>query len=247
MKKMRYVSCLFLFWIGCISCVSAQENKAALPEGNSQFEAKKYAAAESNYRVASATNKKQESTAEYNLGTAIYKQNQAGEAKFKFLKAAEKATTKPEKHKAYHNLGNALMLEKKYDLAEQAYKNALRNNPSDEETRYNYALAKKKNKENPPPQDGGKKKDDKSKEKEKNQRPDDSKGDQEDQRKKPENNPKNSVGPEKQPDPQPRPSGQNKQRIDNLLDAVNNEEKKVQLKRKDKDAQASPERPEKDW
>ncbi|RXR24279.1 tetratricopeptide repeat protein [Flavobacterium stagni] len=247
MKKMKSVKRIFTVWIGCFAGVFAQENKSALPDGNAQFEAKKYAAAESNYRVASASNKKQESTAEYNLGTAIYKQNQAGEAKFKFLKAAETAQSKPERHKAYHNLGNALMLEKKYDLAEQAYKNALRNNPNDEETRYNYALAKKKNKENPPPHDGGKKKDEKSKEKEKNQRPDDNKGDQEDQRKKPENNPKNSGGPQKQPDPQPRPSGQNKQRIDNLLDAVNNEEKKVQLKRKDKDAQASPERPEKDW
>ena len=39
------------------------------------------------------------------------------------------------------------MLEKKYDLAADAYKNALRNNPKDEETRYNYALAKRKKKD----------------------------------------------------------------------------------------------------
>ena len=48
------------------------------------------------------------------------------------------------------------MLEKKYDLAADAYKNALRNNPKDEETRYNYALAKRKNKDNPPPKDNKK-------------------------------------------------------------------------------------------
>ena len=36
------------------------------------------------------------------------------------------------------------MLDKNYDAAAEAYKNALRNNPLDEETRYNYALAKKK-------------------------------------------------------------------------------------------------------
>ena len=76
---------------------------------------------------------------------------------------------------------------------------------------------------------------------------DQNKGDQEDQKKKPEDNPKNNGGSNKQPDPQPRPSGQNKQRIDNLLDAVNNEEKKVQLKRKDKNAQTAPGKPEKDW
>jgi cytochrome c-type biogenesis protein CcmH/NrfG len=51
------------------------------------------------------------------------------------------------------------MNEKDYTQAVEAYKNALRNDPSDEETRYNYALAKKMLKENPPKDD--KKKDDK--------------------------------------------------------------------------------------
>lgn len=247
MKKMKFANGITFILLLFFSGLFAQETATQLPEGNEAYKEKKYAKAEANYRVAASKNKKKSAVATYNLGTSIYKQKQPGEAKFKFVKAAETAKTKAEKHKAFHNLGNALMLEKKYDLAEQAYKSALRNNPHDEQTRYNYALAKKKNKENPPPQDGGKKKDDKSKQKEKNQRPDSNKGDQEDQKKKPENNPKNNGGPDKQPDPQPRPSGQNKQRIDNLLDAVNNEEKKVQLKRKDKDAQASPEKPEKDW
>jgi tetratricopeptide (TPR) repeat protein len=48
-------------------------------------------------------------------------------------------------------MGNALMELKQYDKAVEAYKNALRNNPSDEKTRYNYALAKEMLKNNPPP------------------------------------------------------------------------------------------------
>jgi len=247
MKKMKRVNTFWMLLVLFFSGLSAQERDKHLSEGNAAYSDKKYAKAEANFRVSVSKNGKNNARATYNLGTSIYKQNQPGEAKFKFVKAAKEAKSKSEKHKAYHNLGNALMLEKKYDLAEQAYKSALRNNPKDEQTRYNYALAKKKNKENPPPEDGGKKKDDKSKQKEKNQRPDQNKGDQEDQKKKPENNPKNNGGSNKQPDPQPRPSGQNKQRIDNLLDAVNNEEKKVQLKRKDKNAQTAPGKPEKDW
>jgi hypothetical protein len=48
------------------------------------------------------------------------------------------------------------MLDKNYEAAAEAYKNALRNNPNDEETRYNYALAKRKKKDNPPPKDNKK-------------------------------------------------------------------------------------------
>jgi tetratricopeptide (TPR) repeat protein len=53
-----------------------------------------------------------------------------------YNKALSKSKSHPEKHNAYHNLGNSLMLEKNYDEAVEAYKNALRNNPDDEETRY---------------------------------------------------------------------------------------------------------------
>src|SRR5690606_35405368 len=57
--------------------------------------------------------------------------------------AAELAEEKPLKHKAFHNKGNAFFQQKKYPEAIEAYKDALRNNPGDEETRYNLALAKK--------------------------------------------------------------------------------------------------------
>ncbi|MBC7642904.1 MAG: tetratricopeptide repeat protein, partial [Flavobacterium sp.] len=119
-----------------------------LPKANEDFATKNYVAAEAGYRTSSSDIEKK-SVANYNLGNAIYKQNFAGEAKFAFSKAAVAAKNHPEKHNAYHNLGNSLMLEKKYDLAVEVYKNALRNNPEDEETRYNFALAKKKDKENP--------------------------------------------------------------------------------------------------
>ena len=87
------------------------------------------------------------------LGNTIYTIKQPSEAKFAYAKAIEAATTRPEKHQAFHNLGNVFMKEKKYTEAVEAYKNALRNDPSDEETRYNYALAKKMLKDNPPPKD----------------------------------------------------------------------------------------------
>jgi tetratricopeptide (TPR) repeat protein len=138
----------------------AQEKDNYLPKANDEFVAKKYADAEANYRI-SISKAPTKAIASYNLGNSIYKQNQASEAKFAYLKAIENTKTRPEKHQAFHNLGNVFMKEKNYTQAVEAYKNALRNNPQDEETRYNYALAKKMLKENPPKDD--KKKDKKDK------------------------------------------------------------------------------------
>lgn len=78
----------------------------------------------------------------YNLGNAYYNKGNYEEALFRHLETVKLATTKAEKHKAYHNIGNILMRKEKCKEAVEAYKNALRNNPSDDETRYNFAIAK---------------------------------------------------------------------------------------------------------
>ena len=241
--------------------VKAQEKDKFLPQGNEKFADKNYADAEADYRLSQAKFKKK-SIASYNLGTTIYKQNQPAEAKYQFEKAIKDAKTKPEKHQAYHNIGNSMMKEKDYTNAIEAYKNALRNNPSDEETRYNYALAKKMLKDNPPPKDKNKDKDkDKNKDKNKDKDKKDDKKDpnkdkKDDKKDKGDNKDKdNKDGNDKKDKqdkgdgdkPQPKPSGASKQRIDNLLDAVNNEEKKVQQKVNAQKVQANPKKPEKDW
>ena len=67
------------------------------------------------------------------------------------------------------------MKEKNYTKAVETYKNALRNNPADEETRYNFALAKKMLKDNPPKDDKkDKKKDKKDDKKDKDKKDDNS-------------------------------------------------------------------------
>ena len=96
--------------------------------------------AEKYYRKAiskKATNAK----SAYNLGNAYYNSELYDEALFKLVEATKNAT-KEEKHRAFHNIGNTLMQTKKCKEAVEAYKNALRNKPSDEESRYNLALAK---------------------------------------------------------------------------------------------------------
>jgi tetratricopeptide (TPR) repeat protein len=214
----------FLYLLLFSMTIWSQKKDEDLPKANEDFAAKNYSEAEARYRI-SQSKFPEKATSSYNLGNAIYTQKQPAESKLAFAKAIEKAKTYSEKHKAYHNLGNAFMKEKEYEQAEQAYKNALINNPEDEETRYNYALAKKKNKENPKKDD--KKKDDKKKEDDKKDK----------------DKPKEENGEK----PKPEPSPESKQQLENMLNALNNEEKKVQEKMNKNKQKGTPVKPEKDW
>jgi tetratricopeptide (TPR) repeat protein len=252
----KYFIALFLFSLCGLGGLYAQEKDKDLPKGNDSFDEKKYAEAEADYRVSESKNPKK-AAASYNLGNAIYKQNQSEEAKYHFAKALKNAKTKEQKHKGFHNLGNTFMKAKQYADAVEAYKNALRNNPEDEETRYNYALAKEYLKNNPPKKDGDKnqdknkdKKDDKKDDKDKNKDKKEDKKDGKDPDKDKKDGDKNKDqkdNKDQNGQPKPQPGGIPKQRIDNLLDAVNNEEKKVQDKVNKQKVLVNPKKAEKDW
>ncbi|HSN48192.1 MAG TPA: tetratricopeptide repeat protein, partial [Flavobacterium sp.] len=210
---------------------------------------KKFVEAEANYRISNSKFPKR-TVAPFNLGNSIYKQNQIAEAKFAYAKAIENIKTRPQKHKVFHNLGNVFMKEKNYTAAVEAYKNALRNNPSDEETRYNYALAKKKLKENPPKEDKNKDKKDNKKDGEKEKKDDKSEKEKEDDKgkdKPADKGDKKDEKPQNDGKPKPMPGGISKQRLENLLEAVNNEEKKIQDKVNAQKVKGKPVQTEKDW
>jgi len=231
--------------------VSAQEKDKTLPKANEEYSEKKFVEAEADYRVSHSRFPKR-TVAPFNLGNSIYRQNQIAEAKFAYAKAIGNTKSRTQRHKAFHNLGNVFMKEKNYTLAVEAYKNALRNNPSDEETRYNYALAKKKLKENPPKEDKKKdKKDDKKDgEKEKKDDKSDKEKDKEDDKGKDKPSDKGEKKEDKPQDegkPKPMPGGISKQRLENLLEAVNNEEKKIQDKVNAQKVKGKPIQTEKDW
>ena len=147
-KKMKQIYLTFALLLFASLSSWAQSAGRALTVGNESYEHKQFTQSEAAYRIASSKSEKKE-TSTYNLGNSLLRQKHNKEAISAYNRAAKEATTKQAKHQAYHNLGNAYMAEKNYKAAEQAYKNALRNNPKDDETRYNYAVAKKLNEENP--------------------------------------------------------------------------------------------------
>ena len=240
-----------MFAFSATAGLYAQQKDRILPKANEEYAESKFADAEANYRI-SDSKFPNKATAPYNLGNSIYKQKQSSEAKFAYAKALKNSKSREDKHRAFHNLGNVFMNEKDYTQAVEAYKNALRNDPADEQTRYNYALAKKMLKDNPPKDD--KKKDDKKDKDKKDDKKDgekdkkdqdkdkDKKDDKGDQDKK-----KNDPKQDDKGEPKPQPGGISKERLENLLDAVNKEEKKVQDKVNAQKVKGKPVKTEKDW
>lgn len=137
-----------------------------------------FAKAESKLRTAIALTP-ESVPAKYNAGTNYYKNKKWEESTDVLVKATAVAQTKKEKHKSFHNLGNALFQQEQWDGAVEAYKNALRADPTDEETRYNLQLAKKE-KENEGGGGGGDDEDenkDQNEEKDENKKNEDGDGD----------------------------------------------------------------------
>lgn len=77
----------------------------------------------------------------YNLGNALLYQNKAEDAMKEYETAARLEKDKTRLAQIYHNMGVVLQSAKQFDKAVACYRNSLRNDPTNDETRYNYALA----------------------------------------------------------------------------------------------------------
>mgnify|MGYP006196336481 CR=1 FL=1 len=273
-KSIRNVSlllCAYLFSLNSFAQPQQtkeqkKELKAAqnfLSEAQQSLQKEEFPSAEADYRKAISLNPKSE-IAKYNLGTAYYGKDKNAEAMLRFKQAATTATEKSEKHKAFHNLGNTYMNEKKYTEAVDAYKNALRNNPNDDETRYNLALAKDMLEKNPPPPQDNEDKDKKDEKKEQDKKDDqnkeDDKGDEKKDQDKGDEKEDKKEGDKDQGKPdqpkdegdkpqqqQPVPGQLSPQQVKSLLEAMNNEEKKTQDKINAEKQKGAKVRTDKDW
>ena len=107
----KYFIFLFLFSLLGVGGLFAQQKDKVLPKANEEFAEKKFVEAEANYRI-SQSKFPNRTVAPYNLGNAIYKQNQNAEAQYAYVEALRKAKVKSQKHKILHNLGNTFMKDK---------------------------------------------------------------------------------------------------------------------------------------
>ena len=267
----RFFFCLFLisFLIGAAQEAVVNNH---IYDGNQLAKESMFDTAEMSYRKA-LSKAPEKPEALYNLGNTHYKEKNFEEAKQRYFQTQKFSENKSSKHHAFHNMGNVFMQQKDYAKAVESYKNALRNNPEDEQTRYNYALAKelleKEQQEQEQNQDQ-KDQDDKDQEDKKDQDQDkegeeekdkeedkegkdgedseDKKEDgEEEKEEKPEESKDGKDEKEQQPPPKPKQGQLSPEQVKSLLEAMNNQEKKVQDKVNAEKIQGVPVRGEKDW
>ena len=128
----------------------AQTDKKEVRKGNRLFDKGEYKEAEVEYRKALIKDSLSVA-AQYNLANTLYKMKNPEEAAKTYAPLADSIGRIPRggsdikiASDYYHNVGNAFLAEKKYGEAVEAYKNSLRRNPDDMETKTNLAYALKK-------------------------------------------------------------------------------------------------------
>lgn len=145
---MRKICLLFLFILLASTGFAQRLVRQATREGNNLFHKEDFLNAEIQYRKALEV-APNDSLATYNLGNALIRQQQEEKAKESLQQfvnaasAAQKGGNRTLASKAYFNAGDVCMSAQQYQEAVQFFKRSLRNNPLDDEARYNLALAQK--------------------------------------------------------------------------------------------------------
>ena len=232
MLQKTYITLLFLL---VASCAFAQKTERDyLRSGNKLYNDSLFIKAEVDYRKALEINPKS-TDAMFNLGNSLLMQQKAKEAMEQFESASKVEKDRDKLAQIYHNMGVILQSSKQYPQCIEAYKESLRNNPKDDETRYNLALAQKLLKDQQQNQDQNQ---DKNQDQKQDQNKDKQKDQKQDEKKDQQQPPKS----EKKQDNQ-----MSKENAEQLLNSVMQDEKDVQDKVKKQQKVMQGGRLEKDW
>jgi tetratricopeptide (TPR) repeat protein len=219
MKNNLLLLILLFFTIDAL----AQHPNSLVRKGNASYTDTLYSKAEQKYRE--ALMKDQNSyAASFNLADAIYKQEKFSESTSLFKALSEKTQNKIEKSESFHNLGNSLMKEQKIDEAIEAYKNALRNNPKDIDTKHNLAYAQRMKNQQQKQEEEKEEKQDKDEEKEEEK--------EEEKQEEEKNNQEQNENSEEQSKEEPKkpqdPNEMTEDEAEQILDALQQQEKELQ-------------------
>ena len=214
-----------------MTATAQMTDRQYIRQGNKQFHAGDYANAEISYRKAVEKNPKNPQAA-FNLGNALIAQKKDSAAVEQFESAARMETNPIRKAQSFHNMGVICQSHKMYGEAIEAYKNALRLNPKDDETRYNLVLCKhQKQKQDQQKQNQQGNDDKKQDDKNKDQQKQDQNKDKQDDKKQ-----------QEQPKPQ-----MSKENAEQLLNAAIQNEKQTQDKLQQQQQQPQRRNIQKNW
>ena len=203
-----------------------------LRSGNKLYNDSLFIKAEVDYRKALELNPKS-TDAMFNLANALLMQQKAKEAMEQYESVSKIEKDKEKLAQIYHNMGVILQSSKQLPQCIEAYKESLRNNPKDDETRYNLALAQKQLKDQ---QQNQQNQDQQQQQQEQKEDKQDQNKDQQEQ----------NQDQQQQPQQQQNKNEMSKENAQQLLNAVMQDEKNVQDKVK-KQIQIQGKKLEKDW
>ena len=203
-----------------------------LRSGNKLYNDSLFIKAEVDYRKALELNPKS-TDAMFNLANALLMQQKAKEAMEQYESVSKIEKDKEKLAQIYHNMGVILQSSKQLPQCIEAYKESLRNNPKDDETRYNLALAQKQLKDQ---QQNQQNQDQQQQQQEQKEDKQDQNKDQQEQ----------NQDQQQQPQQQQNKNEMSKENAQQLLNAVMQDEKNVQDKVKKK-IQIQGKKLEKDW
>lgn len=236
--KISMIACLcFLL---SFPMMAQKAERKQIREGNKQYEEGKFTEAEIAYRKALEVNEDSPQST-MNLGNALYRQEKAAEALEQYKRLISDEDHPERQADAYHNIGNVMMQAQDYKAAIQAYQQSLIKRPSDNETRYNLALAQAllKQQEQQQNQD----------QQDENQQQEQQEQEQQQQQEQPQEQ-ENQQQQEQQQEQEQQDSQEqiSKEQAQQLLDALMQDEEEVQEKVKELQMQQSQGRKtDKDW
>jgi Ca-activated chloride channel family protein len=218
--------------------VFGQKERRYIRRGNQDYKKEKFNESEIAYRKAIEEHSDSSDLykASFNLGDALYKQQKLDEAINQFNNLAlDRTKSKDELSKVYHNLGNSYFMSGDFEKSIEAYKDALRKNPDDMETKYNLAYAQHMLKKQQQQQQQNQENQDQQQQEQQEQEQQQNEDQKDDQENKEEQQ------------PQPKENEMTKEEAEKMLKAVQNDENKLQDKLKKEDAKAVNVKVEKDW
>ena len=233
MKKFYILSLLLVASAGQV-LAQQKTDRDYLRSGNKLYNDSLFIKAEVDYRKALEVNPKS-TDAMFNLANALLMQQKAQEAMEQYQSVSKIEKDKEKLAQIYHNMGVMLQSAKQLPQCIEAYKESLRNNPKDDETRYNLALAQKQLKDQ---QQNQQNQDQQQQQQEQKEDKQDQNKDQQEQEQKDQQ--------QQNQQQQQNKNEMSKENAEQLLNAVMQDEKNVQDKVK-KQIQIQGKKLEKDW
>ncbi len=234
---------LFAVLFALVTILQAQSTRGLVNDGVNNYEENSFTEAEVKFKKGVESDL-ENFESRFNLGDAIYKQGRYEEALEEFKNSLSLAKTDEQKAQIFHNIGNTFLKSQKLQESIGAYREALKLNPSDLETKYNlsYALKQMQNQQNN--QQNQQNQDQQDQNQDQNQDQQDQNQDQEnkEQEDKKEQNQDKQQNQQQKPEPKDEISKDEAQRI---LDALKNNEAELQKKMREQKTKKS--NVEKDW